>query len=286
MCDTFGQTPWWATPENSSVFGLFTSGFQPNIENKDPLWCWSTYKEPMFITGVRTSNYKNYPLAISAGRKIEYAIVVEQLTSVSCTGRSQDYFRDVAVGWCTITDLNNSTCVPVEGSNVVVSGNVLEVQRSTEYNGPQGGNIWLETPATEVYPPLYTNIYFGEMISTLFTDVEMTTPYKPASADAQFINYNYKILSQGVGYTNPETGNSLEVGQLQWAASFSSITGAKISYTDQVGSIQTSGKPLVIDGGERNYIYTTATATTIQDKGQYFLQWPPNKPLIPNNGPC
>jgi|TARA_R110000772_G_scaffold74331_3_gene162005 hypothetical protein len=286
LCDTFGQTPWWATPENSSVFGLFTSGFQPNIENKDPLWCWSTYKEPMFITGVRTSNYKNYPLAISAGRKIEYAIVVEQLTSVSCTGRSQDWFRDVAVGWCTITDLNNSTCVPVEGSNVVVSGNVLEVQRSTEYNGPQGGNIWLETPATEVYPPLYTNIYFGEMISTLFTDVEMTTPYKPASADAQFINYNYKILSQGVGYTNPETGNSLEVGQLQWAASFSSITGAKISYTDQVGSIQTSGKPLVIDGGERNYIYTTATATTIQDKGQYFLQWPPNKPLIPNNGPC
>jgi len=281
----YAKTPWWATSplQNNSIYQ------QDNFGNKDPLYCWSTWNTDLHVTGVRTSNYKAYPLAISAGRKIEYAVVVEQLTSVSCTGRSpnlQGY--DCATAWVTITDLNDSTCVPVNGSNAVVPGNVLEVQRSTEENGPQEGNLWLQTPADAGFDVLYTNIYFGEMISTLFTDAAMTTPYKPASADATFINYNYKDLSANVVYTNPEDGQELMIGQLQWGASFNSITGSKILPSDQVGSIFTSEKPPVIDSntGFRNRLYLHSTATTIQTvDGQYFNQWPPNRPFIPNNGP-
>ena len=209
---------------------------------------------------------------------------------MSCTGRSPNLQGiDCATAWVTITDLNNSTCVPVNGINAVVPGNVLEVQRSTEENGPQEGNLWLQTPADAGFDVLYTNIYFGEMISTLFTDAAMTTPYKPASADAEFINYNYKDLSANVVYTNPESGQELAVGQLQWGASFNSITGSKILPSDQVGSIFTSEKPEVIDSntGFRNRLYLHSTATTIQTiNGQYFNQWPPNKPFIPNDGPC
>ena len=279
------RTPWWAD-------GTLPQGFilQPNIGNKAPLFCWSTYNTDLHVTGVRTSNYKAYPLAISAERKIEYAIVVEQLTSVSCTGRSASLQGfDCATAWVTITDLNNSQCVPVNGSNAVdgFSNNILEVQRSTEENGPQEGNLWLKTPATDDFPILYTNIYFGEMISTLFTDEGMTIPYKPASADEQFINYNYKELSSGVIYSNPETGKEFPVTQLQWAASFNSITGSKILPNDQVGSIFTSSKPEVNIDGSRNPIYNKATATTIQTQnGQYFSQWPPNEPYTPNDGPC
>ena len=285
---TVNKTPWWALSD------LQDNQFiqQPNKGNKDSLYCWNTWDTNLFVTGVRTSNYKAYPSAISDGRKIEYAIVVEQLTSVSCTGSSPDLQGiDCATAWVTINDLNRSTCVPVNGSNIATDPTaVFEVQRSTEENGPQifegELNLWLETPAVAGFDVLYTNIYFGEMISTLFTDPEMTTPYKPASADAQFINYNYKDLSTGIFYTNAETGQALK-GKLQWGASFNSITGSKMSYTDQVGSIFTTEQPIVEVNGNRNPIYVKGTATTIQSiDGEYFDQWPPGAPYTPNDGPC
>ena len=70
---------------------------------------------------------------------------------------------------------------------------------------------------------------------------------------------NYKYLIPLFPEPRKINGREFEYGQLQWAANFDSITGAKLYTANTVGSIQTSDKPASELNGLRNPIYNKTT---------------------------
>ena len=205
----------------------------------DDYWEWATREETMYSSGIRTSNYKNYqtlptsPGVEFIGRPIEYAIVVTQLSSTFLTSNSGLDRGDNAVAWTTIDDLNKANCVPGFGTNLAATSSVLTVNRSEEYNGDPAYK------ATNGNLQLFTNIYYGEMITNLFEDNELTTVYKPSSNDANYINYSLPagIFGTSTDMKGEDFGTS---NGLQWRARFDINTGAKTESEDNVGSVQTS----------------------------------------------
>ena len=208
-------------------------------------WEWATREVTMYSSGIRTSNYKNYqtlptsPGVEFVGRAIEYAIVVVQLSTTFATNNSGLNRGDNAAAWVTIDDLNNAACVPNFGTNGTngTSG-VLEVNRSEEYNGVPAYK------STDSNLTLYTNIFYGEMITNLFTDPELTTVYKPSSDQNTYINYslpspnnlNFNTSTNMIG----EPFNAS--GGLQWRGRFNENTGIKMESENNVGSVQTSAQ--------------------------------------------
>ena len=240
------RLPWYDQDPN-----LPPGNFDYNFENRAELYRTNADKGIMYSSGTRTLNRKDFG---NLDRDIEYCVVASQITSVRCSKEEGPLFGDTAVGWLIASDLYNAKCVPSFGNNVAEIGNPSRViLRSTASDG--------QTLADDViqneYDQLYTNVYYGEFINTLYTNVDLTEIYKPVDNINNFINYKYLIPL----FPEPRkiNGREFEYGQLQWAANFDSITGAKLYTANTVGSIQTSDKPASELNGLRNPIYNKTT---------------------------
>ena len=140
----------------------------------------------MYSSGTRTLNRKDFG---RLDEDIEYCVVASQVTSVRCKKEGNPSFGDTAAAWVTVSDLYNAKCVPSFGSNVSENGNPPRViLRSGAADGQTLSDIVIEGQ----YPNLYTNVYYGEFINTLYTNLDLTEIYKPVD---NVNNLNMKFLS-------------------------------------------------------------------------------------------
>ena len=240
------RLPWYDQDPN-----LPPGGFDYNWQNRAELYRTNADKDTMYSSGTRTLNRKDFG---RLDEDIEYCVVASQVTSVRCKKEGNPSFGDTAAAWVTVSDLYNAKCVPSFGSNVSENGNPPRViLRSGAADGQTLSDIVIEGQ----YPNLYTNVYYGEFINTLYTDLDLTEIYKPVDNVNNFINYKYEVPQ----FDQPRKidGDEFEYGQLQWAANFDSATGAKLYTVDTVGSIQTSDEPDTELNGLRNPIYNKTT---------------------------
>ena len=183
----------------------------------------------IYATGMRVSDFSAFN-GLSYGEELEYAIIVNKLSG-SRDGSTGSRDRTGAYAFITVTDLNYSTCLPINGANYLDpttggsipngesqgsgyaltydSGNNLSFEYLSTladnvqaiedwgYMFPQDGvfpipNV-IQGGITEPSFSLYSNIPYPEFVTQFFTDQELVSPYIPAKTDEDGNNVNGAI---------------------------------------------------------------------------------------------
>ena len=219
----------------------------------------SSFDKNNWMSVVRAYNY----LAFESGNAaIEYAIVVTNLEKASGSNGAGD--NDV-IGWVQQDDLHYPECVPWQGNNAApaVTGTAFKYFRSAETSSfpnqetiSTGNIVYAETP-------------YSEYVGQFFTDSGLTTVYKPASENAQYINFRLDRAN-----TPDITGGSLDPWSdlqgnvndgLSAAAGFSFADGTIIINIGQGAGVNaTSTSEILIDDSAGGVVQSYTGTTRIK----------------------
>ena len=200
-----------------------------------------------WLSDVRAINYLAFANE-SNGQPIEYAIIIKDLQKTSGTNG-----QNAAIGWIQLDDLHYPACVPWQSKN---GGGQTSYKyfRSSESNNP------LTTAIISNSNVLYAETPYGEYVGQFFTDVGLTSVYKPS---LPYINFKLdRANTPNIGLF-PWSSITAQTADLSFAAGFSNEDGVILTNTEDdfgvnaacTASILTNGTPVGYAGTSRIKTY-------------------------------
>ena len=252
---TYADWPQQLNAKSSDNFDPLASGL---AETKE----WNT--SPASVKGENSNGlgWANYIRCFNFAdfsniEGIEYAWTVIGLEGDAKEGRPQD--RTVA--WLTVDDLNNPSCVPWQGVNVVQELVDPTVKAFPYYISAYTNSRSFTNTEENV---LYAKTPYVDYVTTLFTDKTFATVSKPTDENAPFLNYNLALNSSDYtgsllawNYGDPDNaGQDGEDMNLQIVSRFNTDNGNRVS--NAVGSQTTAsliGNGLPLPNGESDFTF-------------------------------
>jgi hypothetical protein len=146
------------------------------------------------------------------------------------------------LAWVQADDLNNPTCVPWQGLNLVSTNTGTPYFKYLASDGSSSSVNFDNT----LYIPVYSKVAFGDYVPQLFNDDQGETVFTTVQGE------NYINLKLDRTYLTPnppqwtiwDEGVVTALGDLQWVVGFSDSTGIKITNPNLdtgVSAFQVSG---------------------------------------------
>ncbi len=194
---------------------------------------------PYYGQGVRAFDYNSF----NSTNKIEYVILCDKMQQIEGWEQQGPYFTgSFWVAWVQADDLNNPTCVPWQGFNLVSANTgtpYFKYLVSAGSNSSVNFNNTLDIP-------VYSKIAFGDYVSQLFDDDQGENIFTTVEGE------NYINLKLDRTYLTPsppqwtiwDENVVTALGDLQWVVGFSDSTGIKITNPNLdtgVSAFQVSG---------------------------------------------
>ena len=189
--------------------------------------------DAIWVKAVRAINYSS--LGVSS--PVQWKVTIRGLANRPAANAGQ---RPTVVGWVTVDDLNNPSCVPVQGTNIVDTNMTTNNRYRYKVSVPSSNSTGYVTvdPGQQ---DLFATTPYGDYVTEFFISSTGEEVYKP-SANAPYINFSlnssfYSPLS--IPWTNVSGANV----DIQWVAGFSSVTGTRLLNTNAnagVSTIQTT----------------------------------------------
>ena len=195
---------------------------------------------PYYGQGVRAFDYNSF----NTSSNIEYAILCDKMQQIEGWEQTGPNFTgSFWVAWVQADDLNNPTCVPWQGFNLVSTN--AGASPYFKYLASDGSNSSVNFNNT-LYIPVYSKIAFGDYVSQLFNDDQGETIFTTQQGE------NYINLKLDRTYLTPnppqwtiwDESTTPALGDLQWVVGFSDSTGIKITNPNLdtgVSAFQVSG---------------------------------------------
>ena len=211
---------------------------------------------------IRCYNFADY----SSIEGIEYAWTITNLRGKA----DVDHPEDRSVAWLTIDDLNNPTCVPWQGINVV--GNLVDPAVKAfpyRYSDYSNSMDYADCPRNRV---LYASTPYVDYVRVLFTDTTFSTASIP-SEGTPCMNYNLALDSDSFindlppwNYGNVNGGNGDDMN-LRVVSTFSHENGNRL---DNPTPFQSPGALIgngYAGGGNQNFTFDEANGMSINIAG-------------------
>ena len=147
--------------------------------------------------------------------------------------------RPTVIGWVTVDDLNNPSCVPVQGINIVDTNTTVNNRYRYKTSTPSSNSTAFSSVGSGA--DLFGATPYGDYLKEFFVTAAGNEVYKPSDT-APYINFSLDSSSFSPtpsSWTNISGTNV----SLQWVAGFSSVTGSIILNTNAntgVNTIQTT----------------------------------------------
>ena len=174
--------------------------------------------DAIWVKAVRAINYSS--LGVSS--PVQWKVTIRGLANRPAANAGQ---RPTVVGWVTVDDLNNPSCVPVQGTNIVDTNMTTNNRYRYKVSVPSSNSTGYVTvdPGQQ---DLFATTPYGDYVTEFFISSTGEEVYKP-SANAPYINFSlnssfYSPLS--IPWTNVSGANV----DIQWVAGFSSVTGTRL----------------------------------------------------------
>ena len=195
---------------------------------------------PYYGQGVRAFDYNSF----NTSGNIEYAILCDKMQQIEGWEQTGPNFTgSFWVAWIQADDLNNPTCVPWQGVNLVSAN--TGTSSYFKYLASDGSSSAVDFDDT-LYIPVYSKVAFGDYVPQLFNDDQGQTVFTTVQGE------NYINLKLDRTYLTPnppqwtiwDEGVATALGDLQWVVGFSDSTGIKITNPNLdtgVSAFQVSG---------------------------------------------
>jgi hypothetical protein len=189
--------------------------------------------DAIWVKAVRAVDYAS----LGVSNPVQWRVIVRGLINKPVQNAAS---YESVVSWVTVDDLNNPTCVPDQGTNIVTTNLTLNNRYRYRVSTPSS-NSSAYSNVLVGQPDLYATTPYGDYVDEFFLTDTGEEVYKPASS-APYINFS--LNSSSFNPTLPlwtnETGTTVN---LQWVAGFSSTTGVRLNNTNAnagVNAIQTT----------------------------------------------
>ena len=189
--------------------------------------------DAIWVKAVRAISYSS--LGVSS--PVRWKVTIRGLMN---TPRANAGQRPTVVGWATVDDLNNPSCVPVQGTNIVGTNMTTNNRYRYKVSVPSSNSTGYVTvdPGQQ---DLFAATPYGDYVTEFFISATGEEVYKP-SANAPYINFSLNSSfynPPSIPWTNVSGANV----DIQWVAGFSSVTGTRLLNTNAnagVSTIQTT----------------------------------------------
>jgi hypothetical protein len=188
--------------------------------------------DAIWVKTVRAISYSS--LGVSS--PVQWKVTIRGLVN---TPEANAGGRPTVVGWVTVDDLNNPSCVPVQGINIVDTNTTVNNRYRYKTSTPSSNSTAFSSVGSGA--DLFGATPYGDYLKEFFVTAAGNEVYKPSDT-APYINFSLDSSSftpSPVSWTNASGTNV----SLQWVAGFSSVSGSIILNTNAntgVNTIQTT----------------------------------------------
>ncbi len=186
----------------------------------------------IWVKTVRAISYSS----LNVSDPVQWKVTIRGLVN---TPEANAGARPTVVGWVTVDDLNNPSCVPVKGTNIVSTNTTADNRYKYNTSTPSSNSTAFSSVGSGV--DLFAATPYGDYVKEFFLTATGNEVYKPTDT-APYINFSLDASSftpTPSSWTNTSGTNV----SLQWVAGFSSVTGSRILNTNAntgVNTVQTT----------------------------------------------